>query len=846
MRLALAVRYGAREVRGLGMRLVFFVASLAVGVAAVVAVAGLGDATRNAVRAQARELLAADLAVSARRPLPDGLAQVVASAGGEMAEVRELATVAVAQASGRSRLVELKAVGPGYPFYGVLRTEPARPLSELLGVDGAVAAPETLAQLGVKVGDRVLVGGRPFTITAALIDEPDRSLGPFTFGPRLLIGLDGLAQTDLVALGSRVAFRALVRVPQGTDLVRLAERIRALPDGAWLRVRTASDAQPAVSRGISRVERYLGLVALLSLLIGGVGVAQTVRSWLATRLDAIAVLRCLGVTTGEVTALYLGQTVVLGFAASVLGGLVGVAVQIAAPSLVGSALPLLAVDPWLPGPWLRGLAVGVGVAILFGAPPLLAARRVPPVRVLRRSVDPIPLGWMTRAVIALGLVLGVTGLAYAQTGSPVLSATFTGALLVTVVVLAAAARAVIAALNRLPLDRLPWFLRHGLAGLARPGADTVASVVALGLGVLVVLTMSLVERRLTAQLDAELPRNAPSLFFVDVQPDQWPGLERILAGEGAVGVDSAPVVMARLRSVDGRSVETESLREDRGRQDGGEGRGDGDNRWALTREQRLTYGAELPPDNTLVAGHWWDDAAPNEVSIEEDYAQSIGAGLGSVLRFDVQGVPVELVVTSLRRVEWRTFRINFFLIVKPGMLDGAPQWRLVAATVPPAAEQPLQDRVAARFPNITVIPVRAVLEKVTAVLDRLGLGVRLLGGFTVLAGIAILGGAASAAAARRGREVALLKAVGCTRLQVATAFAVEYAVTGVVAGLIGAAGGSLAAWAVVTRGLDLGWRLDAGALAIAVVLSVVLATVAGLAVSVRALTRRPIEVLREL
>ncbi len=846
MSTAWAFRYGAREVRGLGMRLVFFVASLAVGVAAVVAVAGLGEATRSSVRTQARELLAADLAVSSRRPLPDGVAQVVAAAGGEMVEVRELATVAVAEASGRSRLVELKAVGPGYPYYGVLRVEPARPLAELLGTDGAVAAPETLAQLGLAVGDRVLVGGKAFTVTATLVDEPDRSLGPFTLGPRLLIGLDGLARTDLVALGSRVGFRALVRMPPAADLAGLARRIRALPDGAWLRVRTASDAQPAVSRGISRVERYLGLVALLSLLIGGVGVAQTVRSWLATRLDAIAVLRCLGVTTGEVTALYLGQTAVLGLAASLLGGLAGIAVEAAAPRLVGSVLPLLAVDPWLPGPWLRGLAIGLGVAVLFGAPPLLAARRVPPIRVLRRSVDPIPLGRLTRALVGLGLVVGVAGLAYAQTGDATLAATFTGALMVSVAALAVAARAVVAGLTRLPLDRLPLVLRHGLAGLARPGADTVASVVALGLGVLVVLTMSLVERRLTAQLDAELPRGAPSLFFVDVQPDQWPGLEGILTSEGAAGVDSAPVVMARLREVDGRSVESESLREQAREEDGGDGRQDRENRWALTREQRLTYGAELPPDNTLVAGHWWDDAAPNEVSIEEDYARSIGAGLGSVLRFDVQGVPVELVVTSLRRVEWRTFRINFFLIVKPGVLDAAPQWRLVAATVPRAAEQPLQDRVAARFPNVTVIPVRAVLEKISAVLDRLGLGVRLLGGFTVLAGIAILGGAASASAARRGREVALLKAVGCTRRQVAAAFAVEYAVTGLVAGLIGAAGGSLAAWAVVTRGLELSWRLDPGALTTAMALAVVLATVAGLAVSVRALSRRPIEVLREL
>jgi len=830
----------------MGLRLVFFVASLAVGVAAVVAVAGLGEATRDAVHAQARELLAADLAVSSRRPVPEAVSELVADVGGETTAVRELATVAVAASSGRSRLVELKAVGDGYPFYGRLRVDPSRPLNELLGASGVVAAPETLAQLGLTVGDRVLVGGQPFTVTATLLEEPDRSLGPFSLGPRLLIGLDGLARTDLVALGSRVSFRELVRLPPGVDAERLARRIRDLPEGIWLRVRTASDAQPAVSRGITRVERYLGLVALLSLLIGGVGVAQAVRAWLASRLDAIAVLRCLGATPGEVSALYLGQTAVLGLAASVVGGLAGAAVQAAAPALVGQALPLLAVDPWLPGPWLRGLAIGLGVALLFAAPPLLAARRVPPVRVLRRTVEPIPVGRAGRVAGAAGFVLAIVALTAVQTGSVGLAVSFTGSLLATVALLGVAAWAVVRGSARLPLERLPMVLRHGLAGLARPGADTAASVVALGLGVLVVLTMGLIERRLAAQLDAELPRGAPSLFFVDVQPDQWSGLEEILRAEGAVGIDSAPVVMARLRAVDGHSVKELGGDEARtGARDGGEDRRGGEERWALTREQRLTYAAELPPDNTIVAGRWWDDRTPNEVSIEEDYARSIGAKLGSVLRFDVQGVPLELVVTSLRRVEWRTFRINFFLIVKPGVLDAAPQWRLVAATVPRSAEQTLQDRVAARFPNVTVIPIRAVLEKVAAVLERLGLGVRVIGGFTVLAGLAILGGAASAAAARRGREVALLKAIGCTRRQVALIFAVEYAVTGLVAGVIGAAGGSLAAWAVVTRGLELEWRLDPGALAVAVACTMVLATVAGLTVSVRALARRPVEVLRE-
>ncbi len=829
----LALRLGSRELRGLGPRLAFFVAALAVGVAAVVAVAGLGEATRHAVRSQARELLAADLSVSARRPLPPAVPALLAELGADFTELRELATVAVAEATGRSRLVELKAVGPGYPFYGAVVVDPVRPLSELLRPDAVVAAPEALAQLGLGVGDRVRIGGVPFTVSGTLVEEPDRALGPFTLGPRVLVGLAGLERTDLLGLGSRVTYRTLVRTPAGVSAEAVAARLGELEEAPWLRVETAAGAQPALRDGITRVERFLGLVALLSLLVGGVGVAQTVRSWLAGRLDAVAILRCLGLTTGEVTALYLGQVAALGLATSVVGGAAGAALQLVVPRLVGTALPALAVDPWLPGPWLRGLAIGVGVAVLFAAPPLMAVRRVPPVRVLRRAVEPVPLSRSARASLLALVVAGVGALALVQTGSPAMAAAFTGGALATVGLLAAGAAGIVTLVGWVRIPGAPLPLRHGLVGLARPGADTPGAVVALGLGVLVVVSMILVERRLSAQLDAELPTAAPSLFFVDVQPDQWPALRELLLAEGAAELDSAPVVMARLRAVDGRGP--------------GEAGGDGERRerWALAREQRLTYGGELPAGNTVTAGGWWHEGRANEVSIEEDYAAAIGAQIGSVLELDVQGVPLELVVSSLRRVEWRTFRINFFLQVEPGVLEAAPQWRLVAALVPRDAEQRVQDRVAADFPNVTTIPVRAVLEKVAEVLERLGLGVRLLGAFTVLAGVAILGGAASAASVRRGREVALLKTLGFTRPQVVAAFAVEYALVGVVAGTVGAFGGSVVAWLVATRGMELPWRLDPGVVAAAVAGTVLLAAVAGLAASARALSRRPVEVLRD-
>ncbi len=372
---------------------------------------------------------------------------------------------------------------------------------------------------------------------------------------------------------------------------------------------------------------------------------------------------------------------------------------------------------------------------------------------------------------------------------------------------------------------------------------------ALGLGTLVVLAMALVQRHLTDALAADVPADAPTAFLVDVQPDQWPGVRALLADQGGEGIDSVPVVMARLRAIDGRPVEERVRRraapEPTTRRDEGGGERERSRNWALTREQRLTYMRRLPADNRVVAGALWSDPDRPEVSLEEDYAHDLGVGLGSRLTFDVQGVPIELWVTSLRSVDWRTFGINFFLVVEPGVLEDAPQQRLATVRLPPGREQRVQDLLAARFPNVTVIRLRELLAKIVGILDRIGLAVSFLGGFTVLAGVAILAGAVSAAAARRGREVALRKTLGFTRAGVAAIFAVEHTAVGLAAGLVGAAGGGVLAWVVITRGMELEWHLHPGLFAVALGGTAALAAAAGVAASARALLRRPLEVLRE-
>ncbi len=848
MRLGSWMALAARESRGSAGRLVFFAACLSVGVAAVVAVAGLSLALDRGIRDQARELLAADIAVSSRRPIADDVVAAVDALGTvRSAEVIELPSVVSVPTSegaggapGPSLLCELKAVGSGYPFYGRVVTEPARPLAELLGGDRVLVGPELLTRLGTSVGSELRIGSAVYRIAGTVLGEPDRLEIGFTLGPRVLLSLTGLERSGLTGLGSRVGYRVLVGLPWGTAPAQVesaAATIRAaISDPEFVRVETASEAQPALRTALSRAERFLGLVALLSLLVGGIGVAQAVRAWLAGRLDAIAVLRALGVRPREVFGLYLAQTVLLALVGSGLGALAGALAARVVPAFLSEILPLQIEVGWQPLAMLRGIALGVGVAVIFGLRPLIDVLRVPPARVLRRDADPLPVNRSVAFLVVALLVSGVMATAVVQSGSILRGVLFTVGLITATLVLSLGAWLVVKAAGRMPRELGVVALRHGLAALARPGSGTLGAVVALGLGVLTVLGMFLVQERLSAQLEADLPADAPTVFLVDIQPDQWDGVRRMLVDTGAESVDSVEVVIARLQSINGVAV-ADLVPE-----------GDpetGDRRWVLTREQRLTSMATLPEDNVIIEGTLWSDPDRAEVSIERDFAADMGVAVGDTVVFNVQGVPLELLVSSIRTVEWERFSINFFLVVEPGVLDEAPRYRIASARLAPAAEVPFQDRLAAAFPNVTMLRIRDLLEKIVAVLEQVGFGVRFLGAFTVFAGIAILAGAVSAGAVRRGRQVALYKTLGMTRAQVVSVFAVEYALIGLVAGVLGTVGAIALAFFVVRFGFEIAWAWDPVASLSAAAATVVLSVAAGLAASARALAVRPLAVLRQ-
>jgi len=832
-----ALRMAWRETRGAHRHFVYFLVCITVGVAALVGVQSFADSLRLAIARSAKSLLGADVEIRATRPLSPDSAAVVAGLtreGVAVTRARELVAMAQAGAGPRAgvQLVELKAVEPGYPFYGRLVTDPDRPLASLVGRGKALVHASLLTRLGLAVGDRIRIGDLDFTISGVITREPDRSLGVFSLGPRVVIAGEDLDRTALVRPGSRVRYRTLIRLPEGRDAETFRDALALQLTDPAVRVVTYAQAQPGFRRFWEQLTMYLGLTGLVALMVGGIGVAVSVRAFVSEKLATIAVLKCLGAGWRDVLTIYLVQTALLGLGGSLAGAALGSALQPVLAPLLARLLPLQVDLILSPRAVLSGLAVGVGVTLLFSLWPLLEIRRVPPALILRRPVEPRLAGrrpWPA----ALVIVGGLSALALWQAGSWKIGGLFAGGLAAALVLLALGARLVIALARRVRWRSPAW--RQGAANLHRPGSHAGPVLVSLGLAVMLVVSIALLDRSLRAQLVDRAPGSAPAFFFIDIQTDQAEPFARLVAAQGAIApAELTPVVRSRLSEVNGASI----AQDERARRE---------DAWYLTREYVLTWGKEPPGHNTIVAGRWWtpEEAAREPlISVEEEIARQLGVGLGSTLTFDIQGVPVSARVTSLRRVDWRSLTSNFFVIFSPGALDGAPSTFIATVRAQPDQENRLQSAVVAAFPNITAIPIREVLERVSAMLDQIALAVRLVAAFSIGAGLIVMAGALAITRQQRLYQSVILKALGATRGFVSRVFAVEYALLGAAAGLAGTALAAVLAWAVLRFALDVPWRWAPGTLLGGVATATALALLVGFLGTRRLLGRRPLGVLR--
>jgi putative ABC transport system permease protein len=835
-----AWRLAWREARAAWRSFLSFLACVTLGVAALTSVGTLAANLDRTLTREAKALLGGDIEIRAARPLDAEVERAlarIAATGAVVNHVRELVGMARHPVSGRTLLVELKAVPPAYPLYGRLETDPARGAGPLVTGGTIVVAPELLERLGARVGDRIALGAAELTIRGVVRREPDRPASAVVLGPRVFLAPADLERTGLLAFGSRVRYRTLLRLPEGVDARPTRDALAVAATDVAVRVVTFDDAQPGLRKFFSQLTTYLGLVGLVSLLVGGIGVASSVSTFLRRRLATIAILKTVGAESRTLFAAYLLQTELLGLFGSVAGAALGVAAQ---PVLAWALAGLLPFDLSVrPEPWtlVRAVLMGVLVTLLCGLWPLARVSSVKPSLILRADVESRLPGarrpWLVAAPIAAGLV----GLACWQAGSLKVAGIFVGASIAALVLLWALGRLVAYAARAARFARGP-VLRHGLANLHRPGGQSGGVVVALGVGVMLLVAVALLERSLLHQMDHERRRETPSFFFVDVQGDQRARFTSIVAqASGGVAPSLTPVVRARLSAVNGVPV-TRALVDRRAQ----------DKRWYFTRDYVLTAMETPPASNTIVRGQWWNGGGPAarpRVSIEEEAAGVLGADVGSRLTFDIQGVPVEADVTSVRRVDWQSLTLNFFVIFSPGALDGAPTTYVGTARVPPGREPAVQDAVVSAFPNVTAVPVRDVLERVAGVLDQVALAIRSVAVFSIASGLAVMLGALAASRYQRLYESVILRTMGATRATVARTFAVEYGCLGAAAGLGGTVLAAVLAWVVLRFVLAVPWTFEPAALVLGVALTTAMAVAVGFLATFRLLGAKPLAVLRQ-
>ncbi len=834
-----------REMRASWRRLLFFFICLSIGVGAIVAIRSVIQSVRGVFAGEARALISADAIITSNRPFDDKVRAIVdkrldvPDASSHMSV--EVATM-VRGADGSSkasRMVELRAVEPGFPHYGELRLAGEQRYSHaLLENFGVLARPELLAQLDLSVGDGLLIGTHRFTIRGVIVAEPGRRLGAFSLGPRVFVSYDDLQKTGLLTLGSRASYQRLVRLPDA-ELDRVVAGLRSDLANTFARVRSYKATENDVGEDFERAENYLSLVGLVIVILGGIGVSSVTRVFVQQKLRTIAILKCLGGRSSQLLTIYMAQVIALGLAGSAFGVLIaGLAIEAIPSTLAAAATPGIDVNYSLTVPAVvQGFGIGLLVAILFSLVPLLEVRHIKPSLLLRaegggRRVD------ITQVVVTSAVVTGLVLLTIWQAGSLRIGSVVAVGFAAAAVVLHLAGIALIRLIK--PLASTSWFpLRHAVLQLSRPGSQARIVLLAIGLGSFFIVGVRSLQENLVREFTVNLSPDLPDMFLLDVQHDQVAGMTALLKDWQQPGTPTPallPVLRARVTGVQGQEVSLENYEDVRGR-------------GSLAREYTVTYRPVLQRNESVIAGTFWDQtpASQGEVSIEESLRERFRINVGDTMRFDIVGRTVEARVTSVRRVEWSDSRAGGFMFVfRPGLLDQAPHGFISFFRGPQdtTARARLQGEVVSRYPNVSVIDGQEMLTAVRTVIENVTLAVTVVGSLVVLSGLLILVGAVAMTKFRRMYEAAIFKTLGATRRTIASILLLEYGVLGALAGTIGSVGAIGLTWGISRFALEIPWTPLPAVTATGILVSAILVAVVGVVASWEVLQRKPLATLR--
>lgn len=824
-------RMAWRDSRAQRKRLVLFSLSIVAGMAALVSIHALRASVEAGVEAQAKSLLGSDLHISSRQPIGDEVFKKVANRARRAARETAFSSMLYFSTAGSARLVQVRGVEGEYPFYGTVETEPAGAWGRLPEGPGILLEPALLEQFGAQVGDKVKLGTLELTILGIVRKPPPRGNRFSGFAPEVYVRLGDLERTGLLSTRSLASYHVHLEVTS-PEAVRRIKRERQ--DKPW-RFETPESRRESLEKALENMQQYLGVVALVALVLGAVGVAGAIHAHVSRRVPAVAILRCLGCPGDVAFAIYLAQALVLGLAGALAGAVLGAALHVAVVALLRDALPIAIA--WFPGWRVLAETTGAGFAVCaaFALLPLLRVRDVPPIAALRAQTvaGSVRRNWAAYLLPAALLVAA----SFIGTEHRLRALVMIGALVAVFVLLAATARLLMFLARHAVRPGWPYLLRQGVSNLYRPHNQTLLFLLSLGLGAFLLLTTLLAKNQLIERVDLANLRESPNIYLIDVQPDQTAGVTELVRAQGLPILETAPMVTMRIQSIRGtpvRELEKQGAVP----------------RWILQREFRSTYRPALNATEKIVAGEWvaavTDPNAPAPLSLEKEIAKDLRVAVGDQMVVDVQGVPVPARITSLREVDWSRFNLNFFMVFPPGVLESAPGFHVLTTRLPEGSSSgALQKSLVQKFPNVTAIDLALILETVRGILAKITRVISSVAGFTVLAGVPILLGALLHGREERTRESVLLRTLGASGRQVRTILLIEYAALGLLSALTGVLLAIAANWALA-RFVFLGSPWPSPGLLIATFLATsALAILGGLALS-RGITRRPpLEILRE-
>lgn len=845
----LAWRVARREARASAPKFLFAILGVAAGVGALTGVRGFADAFQEELRRQARTLMAADVSLrqfSALTPAQQQCLDGYVQRGAQLTRITETVSM-MGAAGGVPVLVSVKAVDPAvYPFYGQVLLDPPRPLKDALDPQSLAVSDDLLVRLNVQTGSLVKLGAAEFRVAGTVVREPDRMTGSLNIGPRVLISRAGLDRTGLLTFGSRASQRFLFRLPapgsrQSIQIDAMREEFkRVFPEAMIADYR---ESHPAIRRALERSATFLSLVSLIALVVGALGVATAIHAHMQQRLDSIAIMKCLGARSSQIIVIYTLQAALLGLAGGLAGMAVGFGVQRLMPLLLSKYFLFEHALAWSPAFALQGMGVGLLVSLLFTIPPLLSIRHVKPALIFRREMAEVrpPLAVRLNrswpALLAGLVILGGVGLIAGWLAESLkMGAYFVGGITVSLLALAGAAWLLLRALRWLVRNapvRWPVEWRQGMANLYRPGNHAPSVLVALGLGVTFTLTVYLLQNSLIKEITSAAPPGAPNVILINITEREHDGVRKLL--ESLPGLKKKPViepfVAVRLESIDGRSVKDLKLE---GFQ----------RRYQSTRE--ATWAETPPEDLPARRGAWWKagDAAP-QVAVVEEMAAVLNLKPGQRLRWTAIGREFETPLAVVFRQRAVRGGQQVEMLFNRPALEGLPVQYVGLLRLPGKQVAALQKLAYQQFPTVSVINSADLLNLVQEVVDQVALVIRFIAGFAILAGAIILASTVAGTRFRRIRETAVLKTLGAKRLRLAGIFSVEFLILGLVSGALGSVLATLFSRLLLSRLLEAEFHVEWPPLIVTTLLAALLAVGAGWLASLRILSQKPLEVLRD-